>query len=213
MHLDQIWRYPVKSMGGERLPEADLRQDGVGGDRLVQVYDATGRMVTARRFPRLLRHHAALNGAGEPEVDGRAWNSVPVARDVEEDVGPGARLFEGDAESRFDILPLLVATDGALVAFGYDFRRLRPNLVIAGVEGLAERSWERRRLRVGQAIVAVERLRGRCIMTTVDPVSNAQDPRVLESILERFEGKLCLNAAVERPGRVREGDPVELLAP
>jgi hypothetical protein len=30
-----------------------------------------------------------------------------------------------------DVLPLLVATDGAIKAFGYDGRRLRPNLVIA----------------------------------------------------------------------------------
>jgi hypothetical protein len=40
-----------------------------------------------------------------------------------------------------------VATDGAIAALGADGRRLRPNIVIAGVEGLAERTWPGRRIR------------------------------------------------------------------
>ena len=211
MHLGQIWRYPVKSMAGERLNEAQLGDDGVEGDRLIQVYDAAGRLVTARKHPKLLRHRAALDVQGDPTIDGLPWDDDAIARQVEADVGRGARLLRGAFEARFDILPLLIATDGSLAAFGYDFRRLRPNLVIAGVEGLSERTWEGRRLRVGETVVVLETLRGRCVMTTVDPDSNAQDPQVLRSIVERFDGRLCLNAAVETPGRIREGDPVELL--
>ena len=55
---------------------------------------------------------------------------------------------------RFDILPLLVATDGAIAAFGHDARRLRPNVVIGGVEGLAERAWEGAVIGVGDAVIA-----------------------------------------------------------
>ncbi|MBI3447544.1 MAG: MOSC N-terminal beta barrel domain-containing protein [Acidobacteria bacterium] len=211
MQVDQIWRYPVKSMGGERLEEASLTERGVQGDRLVQAYDAMGRLVTARRFPKLLRHRVTTNARGEPEVDGRPWDSEDVARDVAEDVRAGARLARSDASLRFDVLPLLVATDGSLAAFGYDSRRLRPNIVIAGVEGLAERSWEGRLIRVGEAVVGLDSLRGRCVMTTFDPDTNSQDPAVLQSIVDRFDGRLCLNAWVERPGRIRVGDPVELL--
>jgi len=36
---------------------------------------------------------------------------------------------------------MLVATDGRHRAFGYDGRRLRPNIGVGGVEGLAERDW------------------------------------------------------------------------
>jgi hypothetical protein len=39
VHLSQIWRYPVKSMSGERLTRAELTDAGVTGDRIVQVYD------------------------------------------------------------------------------------------------------------------------------------------------------------------------------
>ena len=63
-----------------------------------------------------------------------------VARDVRKATGTQAHLEAGS--NRFDILPLLVATDGALAAFGEDTRRFRQNLVIGGVEGLGEREWE-----------------------------------------------------------------------
>jgi uncharacterized protein YcbX len=211
MRVAEIWRYPVKSMAGELIDSALLDPSGIPGDRIIQVCDAGGHVLTARRHPKLLRHRAWLGADGEPLVDGLAWDSAEVARAVEQDVGPGARLRRSDEESRFDILPLLVATDGAVAAFGYDMRRLRPNLLVSGVEGLAERRWEGSRLRIGEAVIHLDSLRGRCIMTTVDPDTNAQDPRVLESILERFEGRLCLNAQAEQPGEIRRGDQVILL--
>jgi hypothetical protein len=115
-------------------------------------------------------------------------------------------------EARFDIRPLLVATDGAIAAFGRDGRRLRPNLIVGGVDGLDERGWEGRVLRVGSVLVALVDLRGRCVMTTFDPDTLAQDPRVLKDIVRRFDGRLALNADVIQGGTLRVGAPVELLA-
>ncbi|HEY8711363.1 MAG TPA: MOSC N-terminal beta barrel domain-containing protein [Thermoanaerobaculia bacterium] len=43
MHVAHLWRYPVKSMGGEELSEAAVTEDGITGDRLVQVVSASGR--------------------------------------------------------------------------------------------------------------------------------------------------------------------------
>jgi uncharacterized protein YcbX len=198
-------------MAGERLARAEIRKDGVEGDRVLQVWDASDRIVTARTRPRLLAHAASLDDAGEPRVDGLAWADPEVTRRVEAAAGRGARLRRFEGEERFDVLPLLVATDGSLAAFGRDPRRLRPNLVIAGVEGLAEREWEGRALRVGRAAIGLADLRGRCVMTTWDPDTQAQDVGVLRDIARRFDGRLCLNALVLEPGPVAEGDPVELL--
>jgi hypothetical protein len=78
---------------------------------------------------------------------------------VEAIVGPEATLRRDDSEHRFDVLPLLVATDGAIRAFGYDGRRLRPNLVIGGVAGMDERGWEGKCLRVGAVVIALADLR------------------------------------------------------
>jgi uncharacterized protein len=212
MHIAEIWRYPVKSMAGERLEQANLLASGVAGDRLVQVYNGQGRVVTARTHPGLLGHRATLGPDGEVLVDGRPWTAPAVLADVRRIAGPGAHLVRADEpEVRFDVLPLLVATDGAVAAFGRDRRRLRPNLVLAGVAGLAERDWPGSRFRVGEVVVAVDSLRARCVMTTFDPDSLVQDVEVFHDIVRRFGGKLALNCAVVHGGVVRVGQPVERL--
>jgi uncharacterized protein YcbX len=211
MRLGEIWRYPVKSMAGERLESCFLEAGGVPGDRLVHVEDAEANVITARTRPRLLGLHAVLGPDGEPLVDGLSWRDARVAARVREAAGPGAHLTAWSGPERFDVLPLLVATDGAIARFGRDGRRLRPNLVIEGVDGLAERAWEGRRLQVGGAVVRLVSLRRRCVMTTFDPDTLAQDHEVLRAIVRDFGGRLALDTEVERTGPIRVGDPVQLV--
>jgi uncharacterized protein YcbX len=211
MYIAEIWRYPVKSMAGERLTEAVLGPGGLDGDRRLHVEDRRGRVITARTHPRLLGHRARTGADGTVVVDGRPWYDPEVAAEVAIVAGEGAQVVPSP-DGVFDILPLLVATDGAIAAFGHDGRRLRPNLVIGGVSGLAERGWEGRGLRVGDVVIAIADLRGRCVMTTYDPDTLVQDPDVLKSIVRRFDSRLALNAAVAAAGRVRVGDAVELVS-
>jgi uncharacterized protein YcbX len=211
MQIKEIWRYPVKSMAGETLSVADINRQGIAGDRIIQVRNAAGRIFSARTRPKLLRHTAMLADNGDVLVDGRPWDSTEVALDVEEAAGAGTRLVRSDAGDRFDVLPLLVTTDGMFAAVGYDRRRFRPNLVIAGVEGLAERRWEGARLRINETVIGMDDLRARCIMTTYDPDTGEQDVNVLRRIQREFGGVLGLNSYVINPGRVAVGDRVELL--
>jgi uncharacterized protein YcbX len=198
-------------MAGETLNVADINRQGIAGDRIIQVRNAAGRIFSARTRPKLLRHTAMLADNGDVLVDGRPWNSKEVALDVEEAAGAGTRLVRSDAGDRFDVLPLLVTTDGMFAAVGYDRRRFRPNLVIAGVEGLSERQWEGARLRINETVIGMDDLRARCIMTTYDPDTGEQDVNVLRRIQREFGGVLGLNSYVINPGRVAVGDPVELL--
>ena len=211
MKVEQIWRYPVKSMGGERLNHARIGSLGIEGDRVVHVEDARGHVITARTHHRLLGHHATLNASGEPVVDGVLWSDPKIREAVVDIVGPGARLVRDESIDRFDVLPLLVATDGAIAAFGHDGRRLRPNLVIGGVEGLAECSWPGQCLRIGDVIIGIQDLRGRCIMTTFDPDSLKQDRQVLTDIARKFGGTLALNCYVIQGGEIRVRDSVALI--
>ena len=59
-----IWRFPVKSMRGERLQQADLTERGFLGDRAFALLDKqTGRIVSAksvRRFPNMLACQAVF---------------------------------------------------------------------------------------------------------------------------------------------------------
>jgi uncharacterized protein YcbX len=84
-------------------------------------------------------------------------------------------------------------------------------MVIAGVDGLAERQWPGRRLRLGEAIIEVAQVRRRCVMTTYDPDTQEQDLSVLRRIVEVFDGRMALDCAVIHGGRLVVGAPVELL--
>jgi len=103
--------------------------------------------------------------------------------------GPDAELIQYNGAERFDVLPLLVATDGAIDHMGLDGRRLRPNIVIGGVEGLKERERPRRWLRIGRVMIHAAHLRGRCIITTFDPDTLQQDRDVLRRIVVSSEGR------------------------
>lgn len=190
-----------------------MSSSGIEGDRIVQVRNGRGRVVTSRTHPALLGHHATLDAAGEPLVDGRPWTDPRVLADIRRIAGPQSHLVRDDGPERFDVLPLLVATDGAIAAFGRDGRRLRPNLVISGVKGLEERTWPGSTIRIGEVLIAVVDLRGRCVMTTFDPDTLAHDPEVLEDIVRRFGGKLALNCHVLKAGVIQNQQPVDLDRP
>ena len=213
LRVAELWRYPVKSLAGERLPRAVLSATGIDGDRVVHVRDGRGRVITARTHPKLLGLSAVLGGDGEPRIAGRPWTAPESAAAIRAAAGPQATLARHDGPERFDVLPLLVATDGAITALGVDGRRLRPNVVIAGAEGLAERGWPGRRLRIGEVVIALEKLRGRCVMTTYDPDTQAQDLGVLQRIVDEFGGRMALDSAVLSGGSIAVDDPVELLDP
>ena len=211
MTVAELWRYPVKTMAGERLQRARISSMGVEGDRVVHVEDAHGRVITSRSHPRFLALKGTLGPDGEPLVDGRRWESPDVAAKVVDIVGPGASLVRFDGVERFDVLPLLVATDGAITAFGHDGRRLRPNIVIGGVEGLEEREWPGARLRIGKVLIGVQDLRQRCIMTSFDPDTQVQDKAITRGIFRRFGGTLALDCFVIEEGEIAVGDNVQLI--
>lgn len=211
MQVAGLWRYPVKSLRGEPLERAALTPDGVAGDRLVHVAGPRG-LLTGRTRHGLLTVPAVTGADGEPRVGGHPWHSAAAEEVVRAAAGGPARLVAYRGPERFDVLNLLVATDGAVAEFGHDVRRLRPNLLIGGVPGGAETSWPGRALRIGEAVIGVYAVRQRCVVTTIDPDTGAQDLDVLRLIRHRFDHRLALDCWVLRPGPVQAGDPVTLLA-
>ena len=212
LYVAELWRYPVKSLAGERLSIATLGPDGISGDRIVRVRGQEG-VRTSRRHYRLLGLRGTLGVDGRPRINGHQWDSEEARALVRAAAGADASLEAWEELDRFDILPLLVATDGAVAAFGRDVRRLRPNIVVGGVEGLAEREWPGAELHIGETIVRLDSLRSRCHMTTIDPDTLQVSPDVLRDIVRRFGNKLAVNAEVMREGTIRVGDPVALVQP
>lgn len=206
----QLWRYPVKSLKGEALPSASLTPDGVAGDRVVHVSGRRG-LLTGRTRHGLLTLPAATGQNGVPLVEGHPWNSAEAAEAVRRRAGPDARLVADTTRERFDILNLLVATDGAVDRLGADVRRLRPNIVLAGVPADLEPLLPGQALAIGDAVVGLHSVRQRCIVTTIDPDTGERNLDVLRRIHDVFGGELALNAWTIRPGVVQIGDAARII--
>ena len=69
--VDALWRFPVKSMGGEQIEQAELSERGIAGDRAYALIDTdTGKVVSAKSvklFPGMLNCRATFV---EPPVSG-----------------------------------------------------------------------------------------------------------------------------------------------
>jgi uncharacterized protein len=210
LHVAGLWRYPIKSLAGEPLTSTRVTRDGLPGDRRIVVCGPEG-VRTSRRQYRLLGLHGTLDADRGPLIDGQAWDSPEALRLVKDAAGEDAWLEEVEGQDGFDVLPLLVATDGAVASFGRDVRRLRPNILIGGVDAMDEVTWPGAELHVGDVIIRIDSRRARCPMTTVDPDTLDRDPAVLKDIGRRFGGRIALNADVVRPGTIRAGDAVVLV--
>jgi uncharacterized protein len=208
MRVAELWRYPVKSLRGERLERAQIAAGGIPGDRALRIADQRGTL-TARRKQRLVGLEATLGADGEPLVAGEPWDSEPAANAIRAAAGDGAGLLRADDGHAHDAAPILVVTDAALGMLGYDRRRFRPNVVIEGAEGLEERGWVRGRLRIGEALLFVTEPCERCAITTIDPDTFAVDPEVLRRARLELGGMMGVYCSVLVPGAVAVGDSVE----
>jgi uncharacterized protein len=212
MHVAEIWRYPIKSLKGERLIETEITKLGIPGDReVVVVRTLNGRFLTSRVRPKLLGLQGATGTDGVPTINGHRWDSAEALQLVREAAGEPVTIERVPAPEAFDVLPLLVATDGAAKYLNIDHRRLRPNILIADVPELEERKWPGRVIAIGNVRIHAEKLRDRCVMTTFHPDTQEQDPSVLQRILNELDGTTALDSSVITPGRIRVGDPVEIV--
>ncbi|SDO05163.1 MOSC domain-containing protein [Geodermatophilus sp. DSM 45219] len=233
MQVAELWRYPVKSLQGERLVGAEVGADGLAGDRQWALFDtATGFGLTARRVPDLLFLTGRLRADGTAEVvlpDGSVtsgdgvlseWLGRPVAlRSAAE--APGERFYEnpnevGEAgEYDWDAFPgaqgafhdssrTRVSLVSTATLGTWDRRRFRANVVLAG-EG--EDALVGRRVRLGGAELDVVKQVDRCVMVTrPQPGGIGRDNGVLKTIHRQRDGCLAVGALVTRPGPVAVGD-------
>jgi uncharacterized protein YcbX len=79
MRLDGLWRYPVKSLGGEALDAAELTDDGIPGDRVVHVRNDRGPL-TGRTRHGLLTLPATTGPDGVPLSPATGGTAPPRTR-------------------------------------------------------------------------------------------------------------------------------------
>jgi len=222
-HVRELWRFPVKSMRGERLERAEVAAAGLVGDRAWALLDAaTGKPVSAKHtneFPGLMDFGASYTeppqaGGAIPEVvitlpDGS--NASSEAGQAEKALadwfGREVRLVRHEAESSFlDAYPLSLVTTSTLSTLGqlapdsrFDPRRFRMNLVLeTGAPGFVENGWIERRLGLGETTwLTVTEPDARCVMTTLAQGDLPEDPGILRALMRH--NRLEVGAAVPQP--------------
>lgn len=220
----ELWRYPVKSLLGELLPEAELEERGVVGDRLYAVTDRAGKLgsgKTSTRFRRLdglfeLRARVADERTLVTLPDGRelAAEDPELAAFLSDRHRDELRVARETEVSHHDAYPLHLLTTSSiewlakqLPASQIDRRRFRPNMLLDGEgEGLVEDAWVGRRFTLGGALIRVVDRTDRCVMTTNPQSELPKDPAVLRAVTELNDACLGVFATVEQAGVVRVGD-------
>ena len=219
----EIWRYPVKSMAGERLDSCTVAETGLEGDRRWALVDGTpnraGKLLTIRQQERLLAYRARLKAGGlevvSPEGEAHPLDAGMVARLAAESSRPlTLRELEG---ANFDDSPVLIVNLATVAAFGLqaavrvDHRRFRANLYVDGLEPGEEIGWLGRRFAVGDAEMEVVSRCERCVVITRDPDTTLATPELLRVLTDAHETCMGVYCRVTKPGRVAAGDQVHLV--
>jgi hypothetical protein len=226
MEVAELWRYPVKSMAGERIRTAKLGERGIPGDRRLAAFELAPnpkeKRLSARDLASLLRFRASLSSGSAqvagPELDLSPWDDDAV-RSMLSRVCRRELELRPMPEGAFDDAPIMLlhlATVAALseeLGADVDHRRFRANIYLQGegMEAHQEPQLVGRELRCGGAVLQVTDRCPRCSITTRDPDSFANWPQLLRHLVQSHDEVVGVYCWVKEPGRIKEGDNVELV--
>jgi len=234
-HVEAIFRYPVKSMGGERLEAADLGWHGLDGDRRLafrRLDDRTGfPWLTASKLPDLLRFVPSRRENGAPgdlptHVRTPDGEEMPVfGEELAAEVGRRHRapvqvmhLRQGifDEATISVIAPDTVHEIGRLAGRSLDIRRFRPNVVVRLLRpgSFQEDEWVGGEIAFGEGAdapaISVTMRDIRCSMVNFDPDSAAPAPEVLKAVVRMHQNTAGVYGTVTRIGRLAVGQTMLL---
>lgn len=235
-NIEAIFRYPVKSMAGERLDAANLGWHGIDGDRRLALQRVGNRSgmpwLTASKLPELvrftpLRCHGTQNADDLP-THVRAPNGVemPVfgeelAHEIERRHGAAVQMTQL-SHGIFDDASISVIASGTVDEIGrlagmrLDVRRFRANIVVRLLRStpFQEDEWVGGTLSFGEGDAAPEiavTMRDlRCSMVNLDPDTAAPAPEVMKAIVHANENNAGIYGSVIRTGRLAAGQTVFL---
>ena len=231
--VEALFRYPVKSMGGERLEMAELGWHGLDGDRRLALRRLDNRggfpWLTAGKLPELIRFTPRRKGeaAGSslpthvrtPEGEELPVFSQELAVDLGRRSGSPVEMMHLN-RGIFDEASISVITSatvdeiGRLAAERPDVRRFRPNILLSSLRSLPfeEDDWVGGALWFGDtddaAAIGVTNRDERCSMVNLDPDSARPSAEVLKSIVRVRDNRAGVYGTVTRRGRLAVGQAV-----
>ncbi len=203
-----LWRFPVKSMRGEKVETADLTEAGFVGDRAHALIDAETRSVltgkTPRVGPKLFGCRAAfVETPGLRDALPPVCITLPDGTSVRSDdpyvhavltrhLGRPVYLERAvPPDFFFDLFAVSVLTTSTLDRLSelrpgsrFDERRFRMNVIVdTGDRGFVENGWPGHGLRLGDSAgLSVVMPDPRCVMTTLAQDGLPKDPEVLRTL-------------------------------
>jgi uncharacterized protein YcbX len=231
-----LWRWPVKSMAGERVNALRIDGRGAGGDRthaVVHEHKGERKPLTAREAPRLLAWSASypfnldagLDPANPPFAIVRApngaayrWGDPRLQTALAGDLGRPIELMRDVAGIQDLGRTLLITTATTLRRLGeelgeeIDLRRFRTNVHLEiDAAPWSELGWEGGELAFSGGV----RLRFlhpcvRCAIPTRDPDTQAKWPALLKHLTAAHDQVFGINARVITGGRLAVGERAEL---
>jgi uncharacterized protein YcbX len=236
-HVEAIFRYPVKSMAGERLDEANLGWYGLDGDRRMafrRMDDRSGMpWLTASKLPDLVRFAPQRREDG-PQGDLPTHIRTPdgqempvFGEDLATEVG---RRYGAPVEMMqlrhgiFDEASIsVIALDtvreiGRLAGRSLDVRRFRPNVVVRSLRSgpFLEDEWLGGVLSFGEGddgpAITVTMRDERCSMVNLDPDTASPAPQVMKAVVRANQNNAGVYGAVTRSGRLAVGQTIILRA-
>jgi MOSC domain-containing protein len=222
MKVAQLWRYPVKSMGGETMDCVRLEAGGMPFDRRFAILDSdptrAGKLLTGRLQHRMLAFQSTVLGGtvmvrtpsgAQYDVNDPAW-----LEQLEHDIGQAAAVRASDDPIHDDADVLVVnAASVRTVSEEYGARvsplRFRPNVLLDGPDArpFDELRWPGRSFAIGDAVLEASSACIRCVITTIDPETLVSDPSFLRLMVEKHNARFGVYCKVVRAGEVRVGDP------
>ena len=227
MRISEIWRYPIKSVGGESLESADLDEFGIPGDRGWGIVDTeTGTVLTGRREPKLLLATCRMVD-GHPvttTVEGSVlhtsaeyseWLGKPVELAAAGDSGgtyenpmdPFGETdwisWTGPSGAWHDSGRTRVSLVSRASLGDWDHRRFRTNVILdgGGEDELVEQS-----VALGSCVLDITKQIDRCVMVTRPQPGLDRDLDVLKTIIRERNNRLAIGGLVAETGTIAIGD-------
>ncbi len=234
-HVEAIFRYPVKSMRGERLEAANLGWHGIEGDRRLAFRRLNDRggfpWLTASKLPELLlfapqRREDGSQGDLPTHIRTPDGEEMPVfsedlATEVGRRYGAPVQMMQWKHGIFDDADISVIASDtvreiGRLTGRNADVRRFRPNILVRLLRPVPfqEEEWLGGVLSFGEGDdfpeIAVIMCDVRCSMVNLDPDTATPEPEVLKAVVRANQNNAGIYGTVTRVGRLAAGQTVLL---
>ncbi len=232
--VEAIFRYPVKSMGGERLEAAELGWHGIEGDRRLAFRRNDDRSgfpwLTASKLPALVRYAPRREDGGAGNIpthvctpDGAELPvfSEELAAEVGRRYGAPVEMMQMKHGIFDDASISVIASDTVseicrLAGRTPDVRRFRPNIVVRLLRPapFREDEWLGGVLSFGDGddapAIAVTMRDVRCSMVNLDPDTASPSPEVLKAVVRANQNCAGIYGTVTRMGRLEVGQRIFL---